>query len=77
MSKEREYHFSLGDSSDGAIGFCARIRGNSEEEALKKLQEALPDSIMVPYEGSDSEYVQVYFNSAAITVLDVDDVDES
>lgn len=41
MAMEKEYLFSLGDSSNGPIGFCATMRGKNAKEAVKKLRKAL------------------------------------
>ena len=38
----KSYHFSLGNSTFGAVGYCARVQANSRAEALKLLKEALP-----------------------------------
>jgi hypothetical protein len=35
------YHFSLGNSFDGPIGFCARVDAETAEEAVTKLNKAL------------------------------------
>ena len=74
----RSYHFSLGNSSEGPVGFCARITASSKEAAVAKLQMALFDALDHPVCGEDAddiEYIQVYFNSDAITVDDIDEVD--
>jgi len=72
------YHFSLGDSSNGSVGFCASILANTKEEALKILQEDLP----IEYEldsarfGQKVDYIAVYFNPDEITIEDIDDWEE-
>jgi hypothetical protein len=85
-SKRRIYHFSLGDSSEGAIGYCAEIVGTSEEDAVARLR-----SVMVRFwEGinmnallaaesptgcvDSSEYLRFYVNSDAIGVDDIDGI---
>ncbi len=70
----RSYHFDLGNSNDGPIGFCAVVEAHSPEEALRKLREALPDFIEVKnVEDDDIEYLNVYFNPDAVTTKDIDD----
>ncbi len=70
----KEYHFSLGNSSKGAIGFCASVRAESRAEAVDILSAALPSEISVPCGGGGVEYVQVYFNVDKITARAVDEV---
>jgi hypothetical protein len=69
------YHFDLGDSTNGPIGFCARITADSEEEALRILTDALPPEyrIDIDPEVDGVEYIAVYFNPDAIHVTDIDD----
>jgi hypothetical protein len=73
------YHFSLGDSSEGPIGFCARIKAKSKKAAVARLQSMLVDSFKVPTHSDDSpegdEYIEAYVNTDAITVRDIDEVD--
>lgn len=70
----RAYHFSLGNSTSGPIGFCARIVAKSEEEALQKLRDTLPTEFTVREDYKDGiEYIAVYFNPDAITVKDIDE----
>lgn len=73
------YAFSAGNSNVGPIGFCARIRATSKKEALEKLRKALPDSWQVEAmdHQKDVEYIQVYFNGKAVTMTDIEDVDET
>ncbi len=69
------YHFSLGDSSKGPVGFCAAVYAESKEKALAKLKEILPQDCVVPMDPEDDEidYVQVYINPDAITIEDIDE----
>jgi hypothetical protein len=75
----KNYHFSLGDSSVGPVGFCATVQAQSEAEAVKLLRKALE-----PYESGigviDREgaidYVHVYINVGAITEKDIDEVED-
>jgi hypothetical protein len=75
----KSYLFSLGDSSKGPIGFCARIRATSQAKALEILKRQLPESVDVDANGGDGdavEYINVYFNDAAITVKAIEEVQE-
>ena len=41
MSKSKKlksYHFDCGDSNDGPVGLCARVRASSESEAVQVLR---------------------------------------
>jgi hypothetical protein len=69
------YHFDCGNSNDGPVGFCARIRASSEEEALRILHEAMPETIEVrPMAHEDAvEYIHVYTGTENVTVKDIDD----
>jgi hypothetical protein len=78
----KSYHFSLGDSTKGAIGYCARIRATSKEKAVEILKASLPcESKIVPC-GSDEQnkavqYIETYFNPDHISAQDVFEVDDS
>lgn len=78
MAKLKSYHFDCGNSNEGQVGFCARIRATSKEEALKILNEALPETIEVrPYDHEDAvEYIHVYTATENVTVEDIDFDDE-
>lgn len=80
MSEQKSYHFDLGNSSSGPIGFCARVTANSPEEALAALKDALPEDIQLSMAWGDVargvEYMTVYLNPAAITVDDIDEVND-
>lgn len=71
--KKKEYHFSLGNSSEGSIGFCAVVSATSKKAALATLKCALPEQMEVFVDHSedpDVEYINVYFNTDAITEKD-------
>ena len=67
------YHFSLGNSSIGPIGFCARIEASTPEEAVKRLKELIFEQTAdtVDVIDTENEYVQVYFNLRVITTEDI------
>jgi hypothetical protein len=67
------YHFSLGNSSSGSIGFCAAVYATSEDDAIRLLRDALPESVTVHADIPAVDYVEVYFgDNDAITVADID-----
>ena len=77
MSKMFSYHFDLGNSTDGPIGFCARVTAKSKKEALGLLRERLPDSMYVHEDGW--EYIEIYLSPQNISVDDIsewEDVDD-
>lgn len=85
MAKLKSYHFSLGQSRPGPIGYCARVIARSEKRAIEILKAALPDEVKVVDDLSDDvervdgegiEYIRVYLNDEAITKADIDEVNE-
>ena len=76
MSKKFSFHFDIGNSATGPIGFCARVDATSAERALEKLKDAIAESVEVHSSDPDIDYITVYFNADAITVDDVDSEDE-
>lgn len=76
------YHFSLGDSTKGPVGFCATIKAESPERAVEILKRVLPDDKKVrPCSDDDrdndaAEYIEIYFNRAAITAKNIDGIEE-
>ena len=68
-----KYHFSLGNSSDGPVGFCAEVEAESQEDALEILKEELPESMGIETTHESIVYLRVYFNPNAITTADIDD----
>ena len=75
MSRLKSYHFSCGNSTNGPVGFCARVRANSKKEALLLLREALPEAEDAePYNHEESiEYIQFYTGPENITIQDIDE----
>ena len=74
MSKMFSCHFDLGNSTDGPIGFCARVTAKNEKEALGLLRERLPDSIYVHEDGW--EYIEIYLSPHNISVDDISEWEE-
>ena len=71
------YHFSAGTSSKGTIGFCATIKAESKADAIRRLQELMPQELEVRIHGlTGDEYVSVYFNTDALNPRHIDDVIE-
>lgn len=68
------YHFDLGNSTTGPVGFCARIHGSTKGEALRRLYDLLPNEHELFKSGS--EYICVYFNTEAIGIRDIDDCEQ-
>lgn len=70
------YHFDLGNSTTGAVGFSAEVLAESPESAVQLLQDLLPEEISVPvgFIGSQGgiTYANVYVNTRAISVDDID-----
>jgi hypothetical protein len=77
------YKFSMGNSTDGPIGFVVDIVAGSETEALAYLQEAIdgwPCIERAEYYSLDDEekgirYFDIYFNSSAVSVSDIEEWD--
>ena len=78
MAKKRSYHFDLGNSSSGPVGFCARIVATSKKEAVEKLIAAMPDERMIEHDDAETgvDYFAVYFNPAAVSEKDIDEVND-
>ena len=88
----KSFHFDCGNSTDGPIGFCARVVAATEQEAVQALQNYLKSlnynvDILEDGQGAqpDSagidkgvEYLTVYFGPTeqSITVNDIDEVND-
>lgn len=78
------HHFSLGNSADGPIGFCARILAHSETEAVELLRDRIranfEEGVELKLLDDQSQpvpaitYVCLYFNPDAITTTDIDEI---
>lgn len=74
----KQYHFSLGNSTKGPIGFCALIKAESKADAVALLKKVLPQEFEVRPLGTDEEnaavvYIAAYFNDKKITVRTIDE----
>ena len=70
------FQFSLGDSTDGPIGYCANIQAPTATEAMQRLEKLLPDNFEIRYQNPEllpSEYLLIYFNPGAISPSNIDD----
>lgn len=74
------FHFDCGNSTQGAVGICARVTAGSREEALELLREflAAADEIAlkrtVGFPGDeDIEYCNIYISPENVSVDDIDD----
>lgn len=77
----KKYHFSLGDSSHGPVGFCATVPAVNKVEAVMRLKEALrmfnEQYILPTARGSMGvDYITVYFNADSLTTADIDFIEE-
>ena len=75
----KTYHFSCGNSTQGAVGLCARVSSETSEEALLKLRHAL-EAIVGPFGEipiqigeSGIEYVNIYISPDNIGVVDIEE----
>ncbi len=79
----RSYHFSLGNSTVGPIGYCGRVEAHSKEEAVALLRKCIPQELKVHSSSDDDEenarieYIEAYLNPAAIKVDDIDEVNDA
>lgn len=63
IPSRNSYHFDLGNSTEGPIGYCARVVAESPEEACEILRDRIDklfSCARVWGEGED-EYIEVYF----------------
>lgn len=78
----KRYHFSLGNSRRGSIGFCAAVHAPSRKRAVEALREALPEELKVhvDHSGDDDgtyvEYVEIYLNLNRVSGRSVDEIEE-
>jgi hypothetical protein len=70
--------FSLGDSTDGPIGYCMRVVASTPEGAVQKAREAVRQTGTGTRYGCDEhshpdvEYLNTYLNAEAIGKGDID-----
>lgn len=74
------YHFSIGNSSVGPIGYCAEIWADQPEQAVALLQKYLPLDFEISLYDEHGDLLEgnqclcVYFNENAITEADIEEV---
>ncbi len=75
----RDFHFSVGDSTTGAVGLCARVRAETKQQAIAKLRGALErsvgafDEVPLRTQHPDIEYINVYVSPRNIHGSDIDE----
>jgi hypothetical protein len=70
------FHFSLGNSTKGSIGFCTRVLATTKENAVEILRECLPQEVeMADCGRTEIGYLNIYFNGDAISTKDIDEQD--
>jgi len=77
----KRYHFNVGNSTDGPVGYCASVYAESPEDALGMLRELLAgdgclgelvDDRSTELHGG-IDYLNVYFTADRVTVDDIDE----
>ena len=78
---KKSYLFDAGNSTEGPIGFCARIKAKDETEAVAILQnylcdnlhfqEALDMEVRDEHKQAGVQYVTIYFGSENLTPDDI------
>lgn len=77
--KEKKYRFSCGDSTKGAIGFCALVTAPTRRVALTRLRDFLAANSEIdlsPALPDDIEYCRVYIEGDNVRRSDISDIDE-
>lgn len=76
----KSYHFDIGDSTNGAVGFCAEVEAETEEKAVEKLKYMLFDRESGQYSidalDDVNEHVTFFVNPDFITASAIDDVED-
>ena len=71
------YHFDFGNSTNGPIGMCARVKAKNKKDALKILQERLDkfvNEVEIVRDQGQIEYVCIYLSPENMTVQHIDQV---
>ncbi len=82
MAQLQSYHFDVGNSTSGPIGFCARVNARSRAHALELLRKALPTDLEIvkddyAADGVGIQYIAVYVNEDYVKASDIDDFEEA
>ena len=75
------YHFGVGNSTHGPVGYCAAIYAESPEDALEVLRGMLEGDGVLGHliddpdarENGGIDYLNVYFNPEKVTLEDIDE----
>jgi hypothetical protein len=75
------FHFDCGNSNDGHIGFCGRVKALTKEGALAIMKRVLPTEVTIHPVGDDKdneqvEYIEIYISPDNITLKQVGDGEE-
>ncbi len=71
------YHFDVGNSTTGPIGFCAEVQAATKQEAVKLLRDVLEqheEQAMIPAGESLGGYLSIYLNGDKVSVKDIDHI---
>ena len=74
----KSWIINIGDSTKGQIGLVCVIKAETAEEALQKFKEQVPETLELKKQGfgEDFEYINVYVNVEAVTLADVEPIEE-
>lgn len=80
VQRMKSYHFNVGDSDKGPLGFCARVSAKTKKRALSILQQRLRNltsqcsgDIRAVDIKSDPEYIVAYINLDHLTIKQIDE----
>lgn len=83
------YHFDVGNSLDGPIGFCARVVAATADQALARLRAYLTEMVdgYATYDdctdnlsdrpATGIEYLRIYFNPERVALAHISSEDET
>lgn len=71
----KTYLVDLGNSNEGAVGMCARVKGKTPEEVLEHCKKIFNPSqyISATIEDARVNYLNLYVNPSNITLDDISD----
>jgi hypothetical protein len=71
------YHFSIGNSRVGPVGYCAEVDADTQDEAIATLRSAIEEincELSAIDDAYGIRYLQVYLNPNAIKPRHIDEV---
>jgi hypothetical protein len=77
--KPQSFHFSVGSSDSGPIGWCSRVIAFTPAEAVAVMRNIIEErgqAYMVVENEDSIEYFQVYLNPEVLTEDDIDDSED-